>query len=80
MIQYIRSKRNGGGCFRHLVDKGVSVMNSLGTGQFLLHFEVRKLHNYCPVPKLYWDVISVDGAMFNRARKVLLEAETKYMQ
>ena len=26
----------------------------------------------------YWDVISVDGAMFNRARKVLLDAEAKY--
>lgn len=26
----------------------------------------------------YWDVISVDGAMFNRARKVLIEAEEKY--
>ena len=27
----------------------------------------------------YWDVISVDGAMFNRARKVLLDAESKYI-
>ena len=26
----------------------------------------------------YWDVIAVDGAMFNRARKVLLEAEERY--
>lgn len=26
----------------------------------------------------YWDVISVDGAMFNRARKVLIEAEDGY--
>jgi len=26
----------------------------------------------------YWDVISVDGAMFNRARKVLIEAEDRY--
>lgn len=26
----------------------------------------------------YWDVISVDGAMFNRARKVLLDAEARY--
>ena len=26
----------------------------------------------------YWDVIAVDGAMFNRARKVLLEAEDRY--
>ena len=26
----------------------------------------------------YWDVIAVDGAMFNRARKVLIEAEDRY--
>ena len=26
----------------------------------------------------YWDVVSVDGAMFNRARKVLLEAQQRY--
>ena len=26
----------------------------------------------------YWDTPAVDSAMFNRARKVLLEAEAKY--
>lgn len=26
----------------------------------------------------YWNVIAVDGAMFNRARKVLIEAEDRY--
>lgn len=27
----------------------------------------------------YWDVISVDGAMFNRARKLLIEAEDRWI-
>ena len=26
----------------------------------------------------YWDVITVDSAMFNRARKILIEAEDRY--
>lgn len=39
--------------------------------------------NYDPAERFmvdfcYWDVISVDGAMFNRARKVLADAEEKY--
>ena len=40
--------------------------------------------NYDPTERefvdfCYWDVISVDGAIFNRVRKVLLEAESKYI-
>ena len=39
--------------------------------------------NYDPNERMfvdfcYWDVISVDGAVFNRARKVLLDAEARY--
>ena len=39
--------------------------------------------SYDPTTRLtvdfcYWDVISVDGAMFNRARKVLADAEFRY--
>ena len=39
--------------------------------------------NYNPAERFmgdfcYWDVISVDGAVFNRARKVLLDAEARY--
>lgn len=33
----------------------------------------REMTDFC-----YWDTPAVDSAMFNRARKVLLEAETKY--
>lgn len=33
----------------------------------------REMTDFC-----YWDTPAVDSAMFNRARKVLLEAEAKY--
>ena len=41
--------------------------------------------NYDPNERMfvdfcYWDVISVDGAVFNRARKVLLDAEARNMK